>query len=138
MINSLVDFTNIYNVTTDANRQLMWQYVAQRIKAKVKRLMTNGIDVNGRPYKPYSLMYASERTARGLNIRPNLQLTSMMWRSIQARHTAEYFEIYITGAWENEKAWKNNQTRQFFQWGNLLYKELDKSLDIFFRRMGLS
>ena len=137
MMTSKTDFTDMYKTLDKIERGDFWQYIGQKIKAKVKKLMTDGIDVNGVPYEKYNTKYSNWKVnVKGRSAKPNLQLTSLMWKSIQARHTSIFFEVYITGKDENQKAEWNNDTRNFMNWGVETYKEFDKSISEYLRLEG--
>jgi len=136
IVSSEVLFGDLYESLDDVQSGAMWQFVGQKIKSKVKRLMNKGVDVNGTTYKRYTGAYTRWRVKNGLKRKVNLQLTSKMWKSIQARHTVDYFEVYITGAKENLKAEWNIKERDFFSWGTETYKELDRAIDIYLRKVG--
>ena len=134
-----VDFSEIYKTMSDAQKSKIWDNISSYIYAEVKKLMQQGKNVDGRKYKSYSASYKSWKVKNGYSGKVNLQLTSDMYRAISFRATRDGFEIYITGADNNKKAIKLNESKnwQFFQWGKKLEKKLTKVLDVMMKELGL-
>ncbi len=136
MIKTNIDFSSVYDMLDDLGSGNMWNYAAQRLKALVMLLINKGVDVNGRVYKPYKQSYINFRTKKGLGTRVNLQLTSEMVLSIVARNSSGGFEIFITGASNNQKARWVSRDRHFLEWGHKTERELMKAINDYFRMKG--
>lgn len=133
-----IDFSAIYEMCSDGQKGGMWQYVSQMMKTYVKLLMTRGIDINGRAYKPYSASYTKLRKKEGLGTKVTLEFSSKMKLSIVARNTRESFEVFITGADNNRKAEWVSKEREFLAWGKKTEEKLSRDITRYFQLKGWS
>lgn len=135
-VKASIDFKEIYEMVDEMQKGAMWQYVSQQLKTYVKLLMTKGIDINGHKYKPYSVGYRRLRVKEGLGTRVNLEFSSQMKLAIVARNTSSSFEIFITGADNNNKAKWVSKTREFLAWGVKTENALNKNITTYFKMKG--
>jgi hypothetical protein len=86
---------------------------AKRIRVRTE---SEGVDVNLRPFKPYSPKYREQRQEKGRRTTPNLSFTSRMLSALGpgVRATLKGFKIIISGE-QGFKAWVNEiNGRDFF------------------------
>lgn len=133
-----VEFIDLYNKLEDMESGNMWNYVSKLLKRYVKQLMTKGIDIHGKKYKPYSANYIRKRTKEGLSTRVNLEFSSQMKLGITARNTQVNFEIFIVGADNNRKAEWISEDREFLDWGKQTEAALNRYITNYFKLKGWS
>ena len=130
-----IDFTKIYETYSDDKLDELWNFIAKKLYSKVKRLMNQSKDVNGKAYKPYSKSYLKQRLKEGLSSKVNLQWDSDMFNSISFESKKDGFYIFLTDSKSNEKAIRiMNTSRKFFEWGSELEKDMNRILKIWWNQ----
>ena len=98
--------------------------------SKIIRNIQKGVDVDGQPFKDYTASYKRFKTRKGLSLVVNLQLKSEMIRSITIDADDKGFTIFVSGAFNNQKAdWNQNKNgRVFLAWGSDIQKAFDNAV----------
>ncbi len=91
-----------------------------------------GVDVDGRPFKPYSEKYAFFRAKNGrTHVNVDLNFTGQMMANMSVKANSKRAEIFFLRPSEGKKAFYNNKTREFFGFSRLQEKQLAKTFERF-------
>lgn len=133
MIKYEIDFTPIKETLNGINRTQVWKNIATQVFSKIIRNIQSGFDVNGKPFKDYSVSYKKTRTRKNLGLRVNLQNTSIMIRALTITASEEGFVIFFVGRDQQKKAEYNQlkNGRVFLDWGRDTIAEFKKALSKF-------
>lgn len=105
----------------------------------IKLRTAKGVDVDGKPFTPYTKAYAAFKVKKGRGkgqqiMPPNLIFSGNMLASMMVKKpvTSTRAEIFFNKSESAKKAAFNNERRRFF---DLSSKELDRIRDVYFRRL---
>jgi hypothetical protein len=119
MAKGLIDFdikTKTPKITFDApDDPRFWKAIAIEAQKTVReRTEKDGLDVNGKGFKPYTKAYREFRSKQGKSTRPNLSLSSNMLGGMRAIGRKGMAIVRLTGE-EGFKAFQNEERgRKFF------------------------
>lgn len=98
----------------------------------IKKRTSAGVDVNGKPFVPYSDAYKAFRAKSGRSTSPDLMFSGRMMASMKGTASKTKGVLFFSRAEESKKAAFNNRSRKFF---DLSDKEMDRLQSVYFRRL---
>lgn len=136
MINTSITFDDkkikelLDSLVAPQGNNRFWYRIASLVFSKIIRNIQKGVDVDGQPFKDYTASYKRFKTRKGLSLIVNLQLKSEMIRSITIDADDKGFTIFVSGAFNNQKAdWNQNKNgRVFLAWGADIQKAFDNAV----------